>query len=123
MSPRLLAASVCAAVVLAMPAHAHHGGGGSDQAETFRFDATVTGLQFANPHVVLRFDVTKDGSTRQWSGWLGAPGTLVRAGWTRRTLEPGDRITVEGRSPRGGRFLQIRKLVDGHGRTLPLSEK
>ena len=121
MTRRLLAVGVGVAVALAMPASAHHGGGASDQAETLKLVATVTGLQFANPHVVLFFDVTKDGTTEQWSGWLGAPSTLVRAGWTKRTLEPGDQITVEGRSPRGGGFLQIRKLLDSYGRDLPLS--
>ncbi|MDA0815926.1 MAG: DUF6152 family protein [Acidobacteria bacterium] len=123
MKGRLLAVGVGAAgmLMLAMPAHAHHGGGGSDQAETRTFAATVTALQFVSPHVVLFFDVTTDGTTEQWSGWLRAPGALARAGWTRHTLEPGDRITVQGRSERGSRFLQIRKLVDGDGRPIPLS--
>ena len=122
---RLLAVCVGVAAVLAvtMPARAHHGGGASDQAETLEFRATVTEIRFANPHVVLYFDVAKKGTTERWSGWLGAPSTLVRAGWTTRTLEPGDQITVEGRSSRGGRFLQIRKLVDADGRALPLSER
>jgi hypothetical protein len=123
---RLLAVCLGVATVLAvtMPARAHHGGGASDQAVTLEFSATVTEIRFANPHVVLFFDVTRDGATEKWSGWLAAPSTLARSGWTRRTLEPGDQITVEGRSPRGGsRFLQIRKLVDAHGRDLPLSER
>ena len=122
---RLLAVCVGVATVLAvtMPARAHHGGGASDQAETLEFRATVTEIRFANPHVVIFFDVTKDGGTEQWSGWLATPNTLARAGWTRRTLEPGDQITVEGRSLREGRFLQIRKLLDADGRALPLSER
>lgn len=126
MRGRLLAVAVDAALllVLAMPARAHHGGGASDHSETREFIATVTELQFANPHVVLVFDVTTGGTTEQWSGWLSAPGPLARAGWTKRTLEPGDEIRVEGRSaPGGGRFLQIRKLLDADGRVLPLSHR
>ena len=70
MRRRLLAVAVGVAVVLAvaMPARAHHGGGASDQAETLEFAGTVTELQFANPHVVLFFDVTRDGLYRSPSG-------------------------------------------------------
>jgi hypothetical protein len=112
------------ALAVAVPAHAHHGGGASDQAVTLEFSGTITEMRFSNPHVVLFFDVTQNGATENWSGWLAAPSTLARAGWTRRTLEPGDRITVEGRASRvGSRFMQIRKLVDADGRDLPLSAR
>ena len=125
MNKSLITLSVAIVAVLAetMPARAHHGGGAFDQAVMFVFSGTITEMRFANPHVLIFFDVTRDGATEKWSGWLAAPRTLAKAGWTRRTLEPGDQITVEGRTRKGGsHMLQIRKLVDPDGRDLPLSE-
>jgi len=85
----------------------------------------VTELQFANPHVLVFFDVkTKEGAMEKWSGWLTAPNKLARAGWTKRTLGPGDQITIAGTPHKGGsRILQIRKLVSPDGKELPLFEE
>jgi hypothetical protein len=105
------------------PLLAHHGGAAFDQTQTLTFSATVTELQFANPHVLVYFDVKKDGATEKWSGWLTAPNKLARAGWTKRTLEPGDQITVAGTPHKGGsHILQVRRLVGPDGNALPLSE-
>ena len=102
---------------------AHHGGAAFDQSQSLTFQGTVTELEFANPHVLVYFDVVKDGATEKWSGWLTAPNKLARAGWTRRTLNPGDRITIEGTPHKGGsHILQIRKLVGPDGKDLPLFE-
>ena len=126
MNKSLIPRGVAIVAVLAVttPARAHHGGGAFDQAEMFALSGTVTEMRFANPHVLVFFDVTSDAATETWSGWLAAPRTLVRAGWTRRTLEPGDQITVEGHTRKGGtHMLRIRRLVDPDGRDLPLSER
>jgi len=108
---------------LSAPLRAHHGGAAFDQSQTLTFTGTVTELQFANPHVLVYFDVTKDGATEKWSGWLTAPNKLARAGWTKRTLEPGDKITISGTPHKGGsHILQIRKLAGPDGKELPLFE-
>jgi len=102
---------------------AHHGGAAFDQNQTITFKGTVTELTFTNPHVLVYWDVTKDGSTERWSGWLTAPNKLARAGWTKVTLKPGDQIEVTGTPHKGGsHILQIRKLVAPDGKALPLSE-
>ena len=103
---------------------AHHGGAAFDQSQNTTFQGTVTELQFANPHVLVFFDVEKDGATQHWSGWLTAPNKLARAGWTKRTLKPGDHITISGSPHKGGNpILQIRKLVGPDGNELPLFEE
>jgi hypothetical protein len=102
---------------------AHHGGAAFDQSQRLSFTGTLTKLEFTNPHVLVYFDVTKDGETEQWSGWLTAPNKLARAGWTKRTLEPGDQITISGTPHKGGsHILQIRQLAGPDGKDLPLSE-
>ena len=107
------------------PLFAHHGGAAFDQTQTLTFSGTVTELQFANPHVLVFFDVkNKEGATEKWSGWLTAPNKLARAGWTKRTLKPGDTIAISGTPHKGGNhILQIRKLAGPDGKDLPLFEE
>ena len=84
----------------------------------------MTELRFANPHVLIYFDVTKDGATEKWSGWLTAPNKLARGGWTKRTLAPGDQITIAGTPHKGGsHIMQIRMLAGPDGKELPLREQ
>lgn len=119
----ILGLAAAAVGMLSGPALAHHGGAAFDQSQTLTFSGTVTELQFANPHVLVYFDVVKDGATEKWSGWLTAPNKLARAGWTKRTLVPGDKITIAGTPHKGGEhILQIRKLVAPDGKELPLFE-
>lgn len=125
MKQRLLILGLAVAAIgsLSAPLLAHHGGAAFDQSQTLTFSGTVTELQFANPHVLVYFDVTKDGATEKWSGWLTAPNKLARAGWTKRTLNPGDQITIAGTPHKGGsHILQIRRLAGPDGKALPLSE-
>jgi hypothetical protein len=119
----ILAAAGVALGFLSGPVQAHHGGAAFDQSQSLTFSGTVTQLEFANPHVLVYFDVVKDGATEKWSGWLTAPNKLARAGWTKRTLEPGDKIEIVGTPHKGGsHILQVRKLVAPDGKELPLSE-
>ncbi len=121
----MLGAALVIAGVAAAPLFAHHGGAAYDQAKSVTFDATVTEMQFANPHVLIFFDVKgASGQTEKWSGWLTAPNKLARAGWTKRTLEPGDKIKVGGTPHKeGSPVLQIRSLVGPDGKELPLFEE
>ena len=74
--------------------------------------------------MLVYWSATRDGATEQWSGWLTAPNKLARAGWTKKTLEPGDRVTVSGTPHKdGSHVLQIRKLVGPDGKELPLFEQ
>jgi hypothetical protein len=120
----LLLAAAVAWFVVSQPALAHHGGAAFDQTRSVTFTGTVTEMTFANPHVLVYWDV-KEGESAgvNWSGWLTAPNKLSRAGWTKRTLNPGDTITVTGVPHKSGlHVLQIRKLVGPDGKDLPLSE-
>ena len=59
--------------------------------------------------------VAKQGPPR-----LKLPDKLARAGWTKRTLEPGDQITVSGTPHTGGsHILQIRQRVGPDGSARP----
>lgn len=122
---RMFLAGAIAAFALTAPVMAgHHGGAAYDQTKSVTFEGTVTEMQFANPHVLVYWDVKSgDQAGLKWSGWLTAPTKLARAGWTRKTLNPGDHIVVTGTPHKdGSHVLQIRNLVGPEGNPLPLSE-
>ena len=61
-------------------------------------------LQLVNPHSLIIFNVRdEDGKVVRWSGHLGSATNLRREeGWTKGTLKPGDRITIQGLPARNG---------------------
>jgi uncharacterized cupredoxin-like copper-binding protein len=117
-------AAAVAVLMIAVPMFAHHGTAAFDTSKMVTVKGTVTEFVFLNPHVQIYFEVKNDkGEMEKWQGELTAPNKLARAGWTKKTLQPGDSIEVSGfRVVSGGNTLWIRKLVDPHGESLPLFE-
>lgn len=94
-----------AALLLANPLLAHHGFAGRyDEDHPVTVMGTVVELQFVNPHSMIYFDVTdKAGKTERWQAELGSAGQLhSREGWTRTTLQAGDKITILGPQNKNG---------------------
>jgi len=94
-----------AALLLAIPALAHHGFAGRyDEEHPITVTGTVVDLQFMNPHSFIFFDVTdKTGKTVRWQAEMGGAMQLNRSeGWTRTTLKPGDKITIIGPQNKNG---------------------
>ena len=120
-----LGVAVCVAAILVIacsPIFAHHGTAAYDT--TNMVTATMTDFQFINPHVQLYFDVKNDkGEIEHWQGELTAPNKLARAGWTKHTLNPGDRVTITGYALKAGKHsIWIQKLIGPDGQSLPLFE-
>ena len=115
---------VIAALLLALPLLAHHGAAAFDVTKMVTVKGAVTDFQYVNPHVQVYFDVKSDkGETEAWQGELTAPNKLSRAGWSKRTLKPGDIITVTGNpAQNGAHTLWIRKLIGPDGESLQLFE-
>ena len=60
-------------------------------------------VQWTNPHAWIHVDVEgDDGSVQSWAIELLGINTLIRRGWTRETVKPGDIISVEGFGARDG---------------------
>ncbi len=58
---------------------------------------TVTDFKFINPHSLVLFDVKDDkGEVEHWQGEITAPNKLARAGWTKHSLNAGDKVTITG---------------------------
>ena len=108
----------CALVWLTAPtALAHHSAAGVDQAKTVTIVGELKEFKWANPHSWMDIAVTDDkGATKMWSVEMTAPAYLARAGWTSKTVKPGDKVTVavhpmKNGNP-GGLFVNI-TLPDG----------
>jgi uncharacterized protein DUF6152 len=105
----------------ALPALAHHGASEYDMTKIVSVHATVTELQYVNPHTLLIFTVKDDsGKAVEWEGELPSPNLLSRRGWSRSVLKPGDQVTVIGALAKNGeKGMQIKKLVFPDGHELP----
>jgi hypothetical protein len=68
---------------------------------------SVTHVEWTNPHIFIYIDVTDEesGKAENWALEMGGPNALLRLGWKRDSLEPGDVITVEGSLARDGSNL------------------
>jgi hypothetical protein len=103
---RKTAASALFAGVLnwSMPCLAHHSFAMFDPTRTVTVFGTVKDFQWVNPHVVLWVYATpKDGGTPElWTIELTSPGNLTRVGWSRHSVAPGDKVSVEFAPLRNG---------------------
>ena len=88
----------------AKTALAHHSFAAEfDAKKPFVLTGTVTKLEWANPHAWFYVDVKDDnGKVTNWGFEMGGPNALMRAGWTRNSMKPGDVVTVEGSRARDG---------------------
>ena len=98
MKPIALACAVAIVALASNRAAAHH----SFAAEfDFQKPVTLKGVvvlwEMINPHGWITIDVrSQDGRTARWMVETSNPNGLMRLGWTKRSLKPGDEITVDG---------------------------
>jgi len=120
-----LALLVFTMLIGAVPMTAHHGTAAFNTTKMVKVKGTVTDFQFTNPHVLLFFECKNEkGETEQWQGELTAPNKLIRAGWDKHTLKPGDSVTVGGYAAvSGAHTIWIRELIGPSGEALALFEE
>lgn len=83
---------------------AHHSVTGEyDPDKRVQIKGVVTKVEWTNPHARIYVDVpSAGGGVTNWNVELQAVSALVRAGWTRRTVNVGDTVTVDGLHARSG---------------------
>jgi hypothetical protein len=114
----------CAVVLLILsvaPAWAHHAFAAEfDAKKPVKFRATVTRMEWTNPHVWIHVDVKQpNGTVEKWAIEAGTPNVLFRRGFTKQSLQPGTQIVVDGyRAKEGSRRANGRDLTLPDGRTL-----
>lgn len=88
----------------ALPLSAHHSFAAEfDQNQVVTLMGTVTQMEWVNPHAMIHLAVKNpDGTTTEWRIEGNTPNSLLRAGLTKKTLEPGTEIVVRGYHARSG---------------------
>lgn len=97
MNPNSKASTVLAvaALCISAAAYAHHSTAMFDHSKQVTLDGTVKEFQFNNPHCFIQLlAVDSHGEQQEWSIELGAPAHLIRHGWTRNTVRPGDKLKM-----------------------------
>ena len=81
--------------IFSTPLFAHHGYAAYDTEKKVTLKGTVTQWFWANPHCVLQLDVTDDsGQVVHWGTETENPSTMIRQGWTKESLKPGDQVFI-----------------------------
>ena len=104
---RLLVTVAIGVAAVVLPAFAHHSFAAEyDMKKPLKITGTVTKVEWLNPHARLFVDV-KDpsGKVTNWELELQAPNSLIRSGWTRTSIKPGEIVTVDGYRAKDGSNL------------------
>jgi hypothetical protein len=117
---------IAAAAILTfgIPMWAHHGNAAYDDKNPITIKGTVTEFAWVNPHVQIYLDVKNDkGEVAHWSVETYSPGKLVRAGWTKDVVKPGDMVSITLIPARSGSPVGfLHKMVLPNGKELALQE-
>jgi hypothetical protein len=111
------AAGATVLLLSSTPAWVHHSGAMFDASKEVKITGTVMEFHWTNPHSSFKLNVTNpDGSESVWAVEMNSPNNLVREGWKRTTLKPGDKVTatvhpLKDGTP-GGMYVAI-TLADG----------
>jgi hypothetical protein len=77
----------------------------------------VSKVEWTNPHARFYVDVRDEsGAVTNWNLELASPNVLVRNGWSRKSLNVGDEIVVEGSLSKDGSKManaRVVRLADG----------
>jgi hypothetical protein len=113
-----LVAALVAVLTIETPILAHHGEANYDMTKDISIKGTVTSFRFINPHVQIDIDVKDDkGNVLNWVCEATSPNMLVREGWDKNLLKPGDGITAMGyRAKNGSPTLRLLKIVTSDGK-------
>ncbi len=101
------------------PALAHHSGAAEfDSTKKIDLTGVVTKVEWTNPHAHFYMDV-KDpsGTVANWNLELASPNVLIRNGWKRNSVKPGDTVSVTGNRAKDSPYYGSASVItfpDGH---------
>jgi hypothetical protein len=134
----VIACTAITALAAALPLAAHHSFSAEfDSTKAVKATGAVTEIEWQNPHGWIHLSVTElcerrgaprgsDAPEEEWAcrtpdetegnAWafeLGSPNGLMRQGWTRNSLKPGDVVTISGTRARDGSTNSNARKADG----------
>ena len=119
---RAVVPSVVLALLLlhASPAQPHHSNVGYEVTKVITVTGVVREFQWVNPHTWVHLIVEDDkGGKSEWAAEGRAPGILLRAGWTRNSLKPGEKVTIDMSPAKdGSRTAIIARVTKADGTIL-----
>jgi hypothetical protein len=100
---------------------AHHAAAMFDSTKITTVKGTVKEFAWRNPHVMILI-ITEPRDNEPAGDWrfeLSSPGNLTRSGWTKRSLAPGDTVTVDCNPMRDGSHSGwVKKVTRADGTVL-----
>lgn len=116
--------AAAALLLISMPLLAHHGNAAYDDKNPITIKGTVTEFAWTNPHVQIYLDVKDEkGKVVHWSVETYSPGKLIRAGWTKEAIKPGDQVSINLIPAKNGAPVGfLHTLVLPNGKVLALQE-
>ena len=107
-------------LALVPPAWAHHSQSEFDSKLVVEVEGKVTQLDWRSPHARLYVDVVDEkGKVVTWNFELPSPVTLMRRGWKRTSLKPGDHVKVKASRARNFPTIAYANVIrDANGNPL-----
>jgi hypothetical protein len=99
-------------LVSGAPISAHHSFAAEyDASKPITLKGVVSKIEWTNPHARFYLEVKDETGTFTWNLELASPNVLSRNGWTRKTLNIGDEITVQGAMAKDGSKMANARIV------------
>jgi hypothetical protein len=107
-------------LIVSGSASAHHNPTAMYEPESVVLMGTVTQYEWSNPHSIISVAVKTDkGTVEQWHAEFLAPADMIRDGWTKETIKPGDQVTMTGRPGRHAQHIMwLQSLVTAEGQKI-----
>jgi hypothetical protein len=90
-----------------------------DSKNAITITGSVSKMEWVNPHVHIYVDSkAQDGTITTWDFEMGSPNGLMRGGWTRKSLKPGDVVTIEGFRAKDASNVGAAKTITFNGKKM-----
>lgn len=103
---RLVKSSLLLLLASLSTAQAHHTYAMFDRSKTVTVHGTVAKLEWTNPHVFVWLYVPSTNDPGKYDLYAfenGSPNAISKVGWSKNSLQPGDKITIDYWPLRDGR--------------------
>jgi len=99
---------------------AHHGANLYDMTRTVMLKGTIAKFYWGNPHNEVTVDVKDEkGNVAQWVAYTEPPLVMLERGWTRKSLNFGDEVTMYIFTARNGATVgTLNRIVLKDGKEL-----